>query len=498
MDAGQDRKDRRGRGGFCRSRNLLCPPCDWACAEPQTPETNPYGLADGVTYYTHHVEEYDPSQPPSQTRTSRRSTSLGLNGNGSGNGLNSGTPGEPSISRVLPSTTPTQARRRSIPTAAPLPTTNEDDLQDAISPELPAETPFTPGQAAFATRPAADRGQSGYFPAMSSIMPPPLITPLQQQSSTPTRPAQRLTASRHSPETDSLEVSGLEPPASLPPPRPSTLSASTTTAPSPPNPPGLSPPVAPASTQANITPTTSTPPPAIHRRVPSRHSPITGSSISNLGGGRETPSAIFAPSSLGRPASVASSHSSHIRGFPSSSGAGPSLGPGTIGKSAPAMAITTSGEDSLASSAILESRRTSASYGQGRSPSSIGGTPNDHGFGSISRTMPGALTAFSPASGPDRALALAGESRPQVGPLQSDTPSGGIGGVSAVARSISRGFSIAKKRSTSSFIPTLSSSPSGTGGGSDSGGGSGSGTRADGGQKSQQTAADILKQYGKG
>ena len=154
---------------------------------------------------------------------------------------------------------------------------------------------------------------------------------------------------------------------------------------------------------------------------------------------------LFAPSSLGRSASVASSHSTQSRGLP--------IG-GSGGKSAPAMAIT-------------------SSTGSGNF------SPGSHGF--IAR--PPSQSSFSSqrdsGSGTGTGTGTASGSGTKGSPLGVGTPSAAStstsGGLSSMARTISRGFSIKPQR---------------TGGRTSSAGSAG----GDGGKG--QSAADILKQYG--
>ena len=158
---------------------------------------------------------------------------------------------------------------------------------------------------------------------------------------------------------------------------------------------------------------------------------------------------LFAPSSLGRPASVASSHSTHSRGLP--------IGiPG--GKAAPAMAITSStgsGNFSPGShgwvarppsgSSLSPSQRESGTSGISTAPGTgTGGKGSPLGIGTASTSAASASTSTS------------------------------TGGLSSMARTISRGFSI-KPQKTNSGASSAGSA-----------GGAGKG----------QSAADILKQYG--
>jgi hypothetical protein len=149
---------------------------------------------------------------------------------------------------------------------------------------------------------------------------------------------------------------------------------------------------------------------------------------------------IFAPSTLGRPASVASNHSTQSRGIP--------IGlPG--GKSAPAMAITSSN-----GSGTFSPHSQTLGWTVGRPPSgssfSTGQSQSQRDSGS------GTGIKGSPLG---------------LGISSGSATNSTSGGLSSMARTISRGFSINKQRASS----TSAGSSGGTGG---------------------QRAADILKQYG--
>jgi hypothetical protein len=157
---------------------------------------------------------------------------------------------------------------------------------------------------------------------------------------------------------------------------------------------------------------------------------------------------LFAPSSLGRPASVASSHSTHSRGLP--------IGvPG--GKAAPAMALTSStgsGNFSPGSHGWVARPPSGSSLSPSQRES---GTSTTAGTGSGGKGSPlGIGTASTSAAS------------------SSTSTSTSTGGLSSMARTISRGFSIKPQKS--------------------SGGASSAGSA--GGAGKGQSAADILKQYG--
>lgn len=158
---------------------------------------------------------------------------------------------------------------------------------------------------------------------------------------------------------------------------------------------------------------------------------------------REVP--LFAPSSLGRPASVASSHSTQSRGLP--------IGiPG--GKSAPAMAITSStgsGNFSPGCHGWVARPPSGSSFSTSQRDTASG---NGTGTG----TGSGSATRGSPLG---------------IGTASTSAASTSTGGLSSMARTISRGFSIKPQKSNSG------ASSAGSGGGG-----------------KDRSAADILKQYG--
>ncbi|WRT65097.1 uncharacterized protein IL334_002039 [Kwoniella shivajii] len=99
----------------------------------ESPESNPFGLADGLRYYTHHVEEYNPHT----VRLPRRSTSASVNPEK-----------DASISQMLSSTHRVPGPSSGIPEL-----TSDADILS------PSKTP----------RPDRIRSSSGYFPPMSSL-----------------------------------------------------------------------------------------------------------------------------------------------------------------------------------------------------------------------------------------------------------------------------------------------------------------------------------------
>lgn len=155
---------------------------------------------------------------------------------------------------------------------------------------------------------------------------------------------------------------------------------------------------------------------------------------------------LFAPSSLGRPASVASSHSTHSRGLP--------IGiPG--GKAAPAMAIT-------------------SSTGSGNfSPGSHGWVARPPSGSSLSPSQRDSGTSTAPGTGTGGKGSPLGIGTASTSAASAST-STSTGGLSSMARTISRGFSIKPQKSS---------------GGTSSAGSAGNAGKA-------PSAADILKQYG--
>ncbi|WWC59113.1 uncharacterized protein I303_101661 [Kwoniella dejecticola CBS 10117] len=95
-------------------------------------ESNPFGLADGLRYYTHHVEEYNPHA----VRAPRRSTSNALDK-------------DPSVSQMM---SPTQRTPGPLASAGPLEPSSNVDI---LSPTKMLKN-----------RP---RSSSGYFPPMTSV-----------------------------------------------------------------------------------------------------------------------------------------------------------------------------------------------------------------------------------------------------------------------------------------------------------------------------------------
>jgi hypothetical protein len=350
----------------------------------QTSETNPIGLTTGLRYMIHGTEPFDPSGMP---RNPRRSTSMGMN------------------SLLLQETSPTSVMGLSNRPVLPPYGRQTSGMISGLPTSLRELAPLSMSPSA--TTPKSE----GYFPPMMPVLIP-------QISDAPAAPA--------SPAQASITPNPPISEATVPAPSTGQLEAA------PADQPTLSP-------VAESTPATvpKGPPPirTSHYRTSSR------STLSPTF--RETP--LFAPSSLGRPASVASSHSTHSRGMP--------IGiPG--GKSAPAMAITSS-----TGSGNFSPGSHGWAVGRPPSGSSVSASRRDSGSGSAIGTGTGTGTGTTGS------------------PLGLGSASGAMSttsGFSSMARTISRGFSIKPQRTTSGE------------------GASGSTP----GVKGKQSAADILKQYG--
>lgn len=356
-------------------------------ADVQTPETNPIGLTPGLRYQIHGTEPFDPLAMP---RNPRRSTSMGMN------------------SLLLQDTSPTSVMGSSVRPVLPPFSTRTSGMISGLPTSLRESAPMT-------MSPSLAIKSEGYFP--------PIMPAVMEQVSD-----ERI--ARTSPETTTEEIYNTGEITSIPPPSSSTGQLG------PPNEVPANPSVAEsAAASIPMAPTLST---SHYRR----------SSRSNLSpGSRDVP--LFAPSSLGRPASVASSHSTHSRGLP--------VGiPG--GKAAPAMAITSStgsGNFSPGShgwvarppsgSSLSPSQRESGTSGTSTAPGTgTGGKGSPLGIGTASTSVTSASTSTS------------------------------TGGLSSMARTISRGFSIKPPKTNS--------------------GANSAGSAGVAGQS--QSAADILKQYG--
>jgi len=340
----------------------------------------------------HGTETFDPLTMP---RNSRRSTSMGMN------------------SLLLQDTSPTSVMGSSARPVLPPFSTRTSGLISGLPTSLRETAPLTMSPS------LATQRNEGYFP--------PIMPSVMEQVSEPTS-ASGMTERIADEPRDSLEDTVMpilpdDENVSVPPPfaGPPTTSLVDTAA------------------VASVAETAPLPVPMAPSLSANKYRRSSRSTLSPKS--RDVP--LFAPSSLGRPASVASSHSTQSRGLP--------IG-GSGGKSAPAMAIT-------------------SSTGSGNF------SPGSHGF--VAR--PPSQSSFSSQrdSGSGTGTGTASGSGTKGSPLGVGTPSAAStstsGGLSSMARTISRGFSIKPQR---------------TGGRTSSAGSAG----GDGGKG--QSAADILKQYG--
>ncbi|KAK8846655.1 hypothetical protein IAR55_005742 [Kwoniella newhampshirensis] len=370
--------------------------------------SNPFGLADGLRYYTHHVEEYNPSA----VRPSRRSTSS-YAGHSAERDM--------SVSQMMASTSRSVGFEQAPGT----------DIFNVASPSKAQ----APGQG----RP---RSQSGYFPPMSSLSVNGRQEPQTSLSDSPepedfSGPPETPRAevvepmmSKTTSDVDLLMERESSPKANIPPRTSSDeeLRTSKTT------------PSKPLSYQP--TPSTMAP----HNRMSSSnsHNPITAASPPSRDPSL-TPGHAFA-SSVVRPSSVASSASSYPKG----------LGlPGSKAAPAPAMAVTTSGsggtgeEGGLPPKRVL--RKTSSVMSFSHSPETSDGV----GSGTVARSSPLASTSgggnktLSPPSGggPD-----------EITNTHSATDKAGTGGFATLgtgtANKLIRGFSIGKRRLSGGTVAT--------------------------------------------
>lgn len=347
----------------------------------QSNETNPLNLTVGLRYHIHGTEPFDATAMP---KMSRRSTSMGVNSLL----LQDASPVQPTRLRSLTVNNAPAAEPSTKAELKPL-----TETPSALSTSIRETAPLSLSPTGVLEKP------DGYFP--------PIAIP---------QPASR---SDHTTPTGTVPPPVPGPYLTDPPARPQATEKS---------------PIDEESSLAEAAPM-ALPVRSSHHRTPSRA----------LASPTMREAAVFAPSSLGRPASVASSHSSHPRGIP--------IGP-TGGKSAPAMAITTSDGSgghspgdrgpflddrrrASGSSLTAEQREEVGSVGIGRSPLS-----NSSGSRAPSTVLTRGVQEAGDASG------------------------------KATPRTISRGFSIGafgKKRTASN----ASTAP----------------------LDKAQTAVDILKQY---
>ncbi|WOO77837.1 Autophagy-related protein 11 [Vanrija pseudolonga] len=265
-----------------------------AVVNGDSPETNPFGLAEGLRYYSHRVEDWTPTQP----RLPRRavSASVAVESSRTAGPITPVPTRIRSESSYLPQITPKASENEQQPSIlSPLQTTPAPHVQVPSQPTSP--TPLTQS-------PTVARKPS---PQPRVTSPPPLRTSEASVSPMPIRFSDIGTGS-NKPTLAKLT----SPMAQSPPPPHSSPTSPINLA---------SVAAAKRSHRASLTSTAS--PPA-------------------RDGG-------FAPSSAGRPSSVASSTSSHPRGLPIPAGSA---------KGSPAAAITTSADGSPSPSSFGETGPT--------------------------------------------------------------------------------------------------------------------------------------------
>jgi hypothetical protein len=334
-------------------------------------------------------------------RNSRRSTSMGMN------------------SLLLQDTSPTSVMGSSARPVLPPFSTRTSGMISGLPTSLRETAPLTmsPG--------LATQKNEGYFPPIMPVVMEQIsdeaIVPISSEVITTTVPINPEDAAVPPPSSAKSETTPSDPPA----PPPSTRTETTLS-----DPPAESP--VPESSTTQSIPMAPTMSASQYRR--SSRSTLSPRS-------RDTP--LFAPSSVGRPASVASSHSAHSRGLP--------IGiPG--GKSAPAMAITSS--------------TGSGNFSSGSQGRTVARPPSDGTF---------SLSQRDGSSGTGTGTGSAAKGSPLGIGTASAASNSTSSGLSSMARTISRGFSIKPQNSTS--------------------GASSSGS-AGGGTGKPSSAADILKKYG--
>ncbi|WWD00241.1 hypothetical protein V866_007150 [Kwoniella sp. B9012] len=383
-----------------------------------SPETNPFGLADGLRYYTHHVEEYNPHA----IRPSRRSTSASLHPN---------VEKDTSISQMLSST------HRTPGVAEPI------SRVDMIS---PTKTPK-----------ARPRSGSGYFPPMMAVSEKEKD---REEVSDSPEPEDDISAENklnrnqnQDEDADKDKAVSLESPKAKELPKSVNQSntavvetgiSTSTSTPLPPVP--TSSPTVPKPSSQPI------PPRKTHSRLPSRGttpvSPPLGS-----GSTREN----FIPGSIGRPSSVASS--SAPSSYPKGLTFGPSSGKGAL---APAMATTTSTDttsstsDDKMNAAVVKRKESNTNLNlvgggggafspDGNRPSPLGPLGTGEGDRSRRGSRPSLETsgAVSGSTSPNKA----GSSSVTGGGFNAlgTAPAGGTS--TSTASKLIRGFTIGRKSS---------------------------------------------------
>ncbi|TXT13490.1 hypothetical protein VHUM_00857 [Vanrija humicola] len=257
---------------------------DEAVVNGDSPETNPFGLAEGLRYYSHRVEEWTPNQP----RLPRRAVSASV-------AVESNRSGDP----ITPVSTRIRSESSYIPQITPKTGESEQQQPSVLSPlEMAPSSPH-------ASQPTSP-------------------TPLHQTPTFPRKPSPqpRITASVSPMPIRFSDVGTVSN-------KPTLAKLTSPIAKSPPPP--QSSPTSPINL-ANV---------AAAKRSHRASLTSTASPPTREGG--------FAPSSAGRPSSVASSTSSHPRGLPIPAGSA---------KGSPAAAITTSADGSPSPSSFGETGPT--------------------------------------------------------------------------------------------------------------------------------------------
>ncbi|WWD21963.1 hypothetical protein CI109_106451 [Kwoniella shandongensis] len=378
--------------------------------------SNPFGLADGLRYYTHHVEEYNPTS----IRSPRRSTSS-YAGHSAERDM--------TVSQMMASTSRSVGLEQ---------TPGVDSVGIASPPRVQA-----PGQG----RP---RSQSGYFPPMSSM-----TENGRQEQSTSTSDSPDPEEFAGPPETPRPAIAIFDKVQQTEPDDEETSTSQESTIP---------PPSSPAASGAPLSPT---PAPAqpIPPRVISHTRMSSKTSIAASPPSREpslTPGHAFA-SSLVRPSSVASSASSYPKG----------LGlPGSKAAPAPAMAVTTSsggggtGEEDGGQLPKRILRKTSSIMSFSQSPDGGEGASTSGG----TKSSPLASTGIGPEG--SGMLPRSTTEGHEIASTTSATPNDSAGSFATLgtgtAGKLIRGFSIGRRR-PSSGAATITPGTGGAGAGAGTG-----------------------------
>lgn len=379
-------------------------------ADRQNLDTNPFGLADGLRYWVHTVEGYNPNA----VRPPRRTASTSYYGRAAEDAAPSSIIGGQSTEQASPEpinivTSPQTSRGRST-----LPAPDSADRERGS------------GSVARQTSPPVENDDS------SQSAP----TPARSQSPQPERtfdPVLRTTLpgpDKLSPVGEISSTSGSQP--SLRQQVPSTTSVASKAAVSPTNPEAI------VSRPASR---------ALHR-PPSRISSPPS---------RDHPPPLFAPSTFGRPASVASqaSYTGHA--------------PFASGKAAPAMAITTSSQGGVTPGSSTAREGQEAALGdlnpfmettRARRKSSANSLLPEGLFRPTVDHRPSSVEVSSPGSSGFQSIA-GGAATPAGGPGQN-TPSPGTSPAMGASR-LTRGFSL-RKRTPSGAADGSGTITSGAGG----------------------------------